>query len=108
MRRDAGAEIEGYMIEMIARARGTIRPAFLEAGDVRIAVVPAARTLREVAAQRRQMTDLRRREALRRRSQAGIGRGNARIGGDGGDGRKGADTQVPVVAPMHADRVGHG
>ena len=60
-----GPRSKATLIEMIAAAGGTIRSALLQAGDMRIAIVPAARTLREVAAERREMTDLRRREALR-------------------------------------------
>src|ERR1043166_9437080 len=63
MRCDAGAEIEGDAIEMIARPRRAIVAAFLQAGDVRIAKIPAARTLGEVAAERGKMPDLRRRES---------------------------------------------
>jgi hypothetical protein len=63
MRGHARAEIEGNAVEMIAGAGRTIRSALLEAGDMRIAVVPAARALREVAAERGQMTDLRSGEA---------------------------------------------
>ena len=73
MRRHAGAEIEGDAIEMIAAAGGTIRSALLEAGDMRIAIVPAARALREVAAERREMTDLRRCETKRCSRKARIG-----------------------------------
>ena len=51
MRCHAGTEIEGDAVEMIARSRRTIRSALPEAGDIRIAVVPAARALREVAAE---------------------------------------------------------
>ena len=62
MRRDARAEIEGDAVEMIARARRTVRAALLEAVEMRIAEIPAARALREIAADRRQMPDLRRRK----------------------------------------------
>ena len=72
MRGHAGAEIEGDAIEMIAAAGGTIRSALLEAGDMRVAIIPAARALREVAAERGEMTDLRRRKATRCRGNAGI------------------------------------
>ena len=65
MRRHAGAEVEGHMIEMIARSRRTVGPAFLQAGDMRIAKIPAARTLREIAAEGGEVADLRRRQALR-------------------------------------------
>ena len=70
---------------MIADAGRTIRSALLQAGDMRIAKIPAARTLREIAAERREVTDLRRRQTLRGSGNAGIGRGDARVGGDGGD-----------------------
>ena len=65
MRRDARAEIERDVIEMVAGSRRTVGATFLEAGDLRIAEIPAARALREVAAERRHMPDLRRGEALR-------------------------------------------
>src|SRR5438132_14416188 len=60
MRRDAGAEIERHAVEMVAVASWTIGAAFLQAIDMRIAKIPAARTLGEVAAERRQMAHLRR------------------------------------------------
>src|SRR6185312_7952270 len=78
MRRYARAEIEGDVVEVIARSRRAIRAALLQAGDMRISKVPAARTLREVAAKRREVTDLRRRQALRGRCDSRIRRGNAR------------------------------
>src|SRR5213080_4607053 len=91
MRGHAGAEIEGDAIEMIAAAGGTIRSALLEAGDMRIAVVPAARALGEVAAERGQMTDLRRCEAKRCSRKAWIGA---------------VDARRSVDAPVDPDRVG--
>ncbi len=63
MRRDAWAEIESHAIEMIAGAGRTIRAALLQAGDIRIAIIPAARALGEIAAERGEMPDLRRGEA---------------------------------------------
>ena len=106
MRRHAGAEVEGCVIEMIARSRRTIRSAFLQAGDMRISKIPAARTLREIAAEGGEVADLRRRQTLRGCGNARIRRGEARVGGDGGDGGEGADAQTPLSAPMHPDRVG--
>src|SRR5207244_11275222 len=108
MRGHAGAEIEGDAIEMIAAAGGTIRSALLEAGDMRIAIVPAARALGEVAAERRQMTDLRRCEAKRCSRKAWIGLVDARVGCDCGDGRESADARSPVRAPVHPDCVVRG
>ena len=86
MRRHAGAEIEGDAVEVIARPRRAIAAALLQAGDMRIAKIPAARTLREVAAERGEMTDLRRGETQCGRRDAGIGRRDARVGADRGDG----------------------
>ena len=106
MRGHAGAEIEGDAIEMIAAAGGTIRSALLEAGDMRIAVVPAARALGEVAAERGQMTDLRRCEAKRCSRKAWIGAVDARIGCDRGDRGESADARRSVDAPVDPDRVG--
>src|SRR6187200_1224367 len=60
MRRHAGTKIECDAVEVIARPGRAIAAALLQTGDVRIAKVPAARTLREVAAERGEMTDLRR------------------------------------------------
>ena len=65
MRRHARTEVEGDAVEMIAGAGGTVGPAFLQAVDVRIAKIPATRALREIAAERGDMADLRRRETLR-------------------------------------------
>src|SRR6266516_6381441 len=106
MRGHAGAEIEGDAIEMIAAARGTIRSALLEAGDMRIAVVPAARALGEVAAERGQMTDLRRSEAKRCSRKTWIGAVDARVGCDRGDCGESADARRAVGAPVDPDRVG--
>src|SRR3954469_8055638 len=108
MRRHAGAEVEGYMIEMIARSRRTVGPAFLQAGDMRISEIPAARTLREIAAKRCEVADLWRRQTQRGCRDARISRGEARVRGDGGNAGEGADAQAPLSAPMHPDRVGRG
>src|SRR6476646_10418508 len=91
---------------MIARSRRTVRSALLQARDVRIAKIPAARALGEVAAERREMADLRRRETLRRSHNAGIGRCNAWIGRDRSDGGEGANARYAVGTPVHADGVG--
>src|SRR6266436_4765621 len=106
MRGHAGAEIEGNAIEMIAGAGWTIRSALLEAGDMRIAIVPAARALGEVAAERRKMTDLRRCESKRCGRKARIGLVDARIGCDRSDRGESADARGPVDAPFDSDRVG--
>src|SRR4051794_27645781 len=108
MRSDAGAEIEGNAVEMIAGTGGTIRSALLEAGDMRIAKIPAARPLREVAAQRGEMTDLRSGETLCGSGKAWIGLRDASVGGDRGDGGEGADAHSAVRAPVHPDGVGRG
>src|SRR5262249_943274 len=79
MRGHARPEIEGGVIEMIARSRRTLGAALLETADLRIAEIPAARTLSEVAAERCQMPDLRRSEALRGCGDAGIGTRDALI-----------------------------
>ena len=108
VRRHAGAEIEGDAVEMIARPGRAIATAFLQAGDVRIAEIPAARALGEVAAECREVADLRRGQAERRRGDARIGRADARVGGNGGDGGEGADGGRAVGAPAYADGVGRG
>jgi len=95
-------------LPMIARSRRTIRSAFLQAGDMRISKIPAARTLCEIAAESGEMTDLRRRQTLRGRGHARIRRGDARVRSDGGNGGEGADAQTPIGAPIHPDRVGRG
>src|SRR4051794_2420430 len=105
MRRHAGAEVEGDAVEMIARTCRAVRSALLQAGDVRIAIIPAARALREIAAERGEMPDLRRRQTLRRSGNAGIGRDNAGVGGDSGNRGGGADAQGPVCAPQQARHV---
>src|SRR6266849_6176641 len=99
MRGHAGAEIKGDAVEMIAGSGGAIRSAFPEAGDMRIAVVPAARALREVAAKRREMTDLRRGKTKCCSREAWIGLHDARVGGDRGDRGEGADAHGAVRAP---------
>jgi plasmid stability protein len=104
MRRDTRAEIEGHTIKMIARARRTIRAALLQADEGRIAVVPAARALREIAAERRQVPDLRRGEALRGSGEAGIGRCEAAIGRDVGDRRERTDICGAVLVPGRSER----
>ena len=76
----------------IACARRTIAAALLQAVDMRIAKIPAARTLREVAAERRQMPNLRRGETRGRGRQARIGRGDSVIAGNGRNGRHCADA----------------
>ena len=106
MRRHAGAEIESHAVKMIAAAGRTIRSALLEAVDLRIAIVPAARTLGEVAAERREMTDLRRGETLRGRDQARIGLRDAGVGRDRGDRGEGADARGAVRAPVYSDGAG--
>src|SRR6516162_8964529 len=102
MRRDAGTEVEGDAVEVIALPRRTIRAALLQAGDVRIAVVPAARTLSEIAAERRNVPDLRRGEAPCGRREARIGRGDAAIGSDRRDRRECADARGAIRAPGDA------
>src|SRR5262245_10217753 len=62
MRCDARTEIEGDAVQVIAFARRTLLAAFPEAVEMRIAEIPAARALREIAADRRKVPDLRRRE----------------------------------------------
>ncbi len=105
MRRHAGAEIERDAVEMIARSCRAIRAALLQAGNVRIAKIPAARALREVAAERGEMTDLRRRQTKRCGRNAGIGGSDGGVGGNRGDGGEGADAQRPIRAPMHAGQI---
>src|SRR6202043_3079148 len=99
MHRHAGAEIEGDAVEMIARPGRTIRAALFQAIDMRIAKVPAARALREIAADRREMTDLRRRETKRCRRNTRIGLRDASVGRDLGDRRQRADPRCAVGAP---------
>src|ERR1700724_3369002 len=82
MRCDAGSEIEGDAVEVIALARRTDSAALLEAGNVRVAIVPTARTLREVASKRCNMPYLRRCESFGRRGQTRIGRVECRVGRD--------------------------
>src|SRR5258706_8763494 len=108
MRGHAGAEIEGDAIEMIAAAGGAIRSALLQAGDMRIAVVPPAGALGEVAAERRQLTVLRLCESKRCRRQARIGLVEARVGRDRGYRGESADAGRPVGTPADSDRVGPG
>src|SRR5258708_23124359 len=90
---------------MIAAAGRTIRSAVLGAGDMRIAVVPAARALGEVAAERSKMTDLRSCEAKRRSRNAWIGLIDARVGRDRGDRAEGADAGGPVGGPVDPDQI---
>src|SRR5438270_1930155 len=106
MRGDAWAEIEGDAVKMIAGAGGTLRSALLEARDVRIAKIPAARTLREVAAERGEMTDLRRRKTKRRSGEPRIGLRDACVGRDRGDGGERADARRAVRGPAYSDGVG--
>src|SRR3954454_18400005 len=91
---------------MIAGAGGTLRSALFETRDVRIAKIPAARTLREVAAERGEMTDLRDRETKRRSGKTGIGLRDAGVGRNRGDGGERADARRTVRAPVYPDGVG--
>src|SRR5215203_2947641 len=102
MRCDAGPEIERDAVEVIACSRGAIAAALLQAVNMRIAKIPASRTLGEVAAKRREMTDLRRGKAKRGGGDAGIGLLDAAIGGDRCDGRERADGGRAVGAPDDA------
>src|SRR3954454_5696546 len=106
MRGDAGAEIERDAVKMIAGAGGTLAAALLQTRDVRIAKIPAARTLREVAAERGEMTDLRGGETKRRSGKSGIGLRDAGVGCDRGDGGERADARRAVRAPVYSDGVG--
>ena len=106
MRRDAGAEIEGDAIEVIALARRAGRAALLQAIDARIAKVPAARALGEIAAERGDAPDLRRRQTAGRGGDARIGRGEALVGRDGGDGRQGADSRRAARIPGDPGHLG--
>src|SRR5258708_39830277 len=102
MRRHAGTEIERDAVEVIAGSRRAIGAALLQAADMRIAKIPAARALGEVAAECGEMTDLRRRQTKGCRRNAGIRCGDRRIGGDRGAGGEGADAPPPVWPPMNA------
>src|SRR5260370_29063491 len=90
---------------MIAAAGRTIRSALLEAGDMRIAVVAAARAMGEVTAEGSKRTDLRSREAKRRSRNARIGLVDARVGRDRGDRAEGADAGGPVGGPVDPDQI---
>src|SRR5206468_8805246 len=106
VRRDAGPEIESDAVQMIARPRRAVLSAFLQAGDMRIAKIPAARALREIAAERREMTDLRRCQPLRRCRKARIGLRYAGIAGDRRDGGEGADARGAILGPMYSGAAG--
>src|ERR1700738_1474742 len=108
MRGHAGTEIECDAVEVIAAAGGAIRSALPKAVDLRIAIVPAARALGEVAAERGEMTNLRSCQSLRGSAKARIGRSDAGVGRDRGDGGEGPDARSPVRAPVDPDGVGRG
>ena len=108
MRRHAGAEVEGDADRDDCRSRRAIGAALLEAGDMRVAEIPAARALGEIAAERGEMADLRRREAARGGGDAGIGGGEARVGGDRGNGGKAPMRSRAVRAPCDAASLGRG
>src|ERR1700751_559090 len=99
MRRDTRAEIENHAIEMIASARRALAAALLQASNVRIAKIPAARTLGEVAAQRCKVTDLRRRKSLRACGKAGIGGDDARLRRNRRNRRTRADGGGAILIP---------
>jgi hypothetical protein len=65
MRRDAGTEVERHAVEMVAAACRAVAAALLQTVDVGISKIPATRTLREIAAKRRNMPNLRSIKALR-------------------------------------------
>ena len=108
MRRDAGAEIERYAVEMVAVASRTIGAAFLQASDVGVAKIPAARALREIAAERGEMADLRCGEACRSGSDSGIGVLDPLVRGNRRDGGERADGGGAVAAPDDAVIAGQG
>src|SRR5271166_170124 len=106
MRRDARPEIERNAIKVIALARRTVGAALLETGDMRVAVVPAARTLREIAAERRQTPDLRRRKAGGGGGKSRKSLGDPIVRSDGGDRRRGADSQSSSSSPDNRAHLG--
>jgi hypothetical protein len=84
---------------MVARSRGAVRAALLQAIDMRFAEIRAARALGEVAAERRDMPDLRRGKPLRARSQRRIGFDDARVGSDCLNRRQRADRSRAIRSP---------
>src|SRR3954451_3802288 len=106
MRRDARAEIESHAVAMVANSRRTIAAALLQAIDMRVAIVPAARALGEVAADCCEMADLRSSEAQRGGGKSRIRLRDALVGGDGRDGREGPDARRPVRVPFDPGTVG--
>src|SRR5215471_3703060 len=99
MRRHARPEIERDAIEMIAASSRAVAAALLQAIDVGIAEIPAARALGEVAAKGRNVADLWGGEALRARGNAGIGFLDARVSRNRCDRGKRADPRRAVRAP---------
>ena len=99
MRGDTRPEIEHDAVKMVAVAGRACAAALLEAGDVGVAVVPAARTLGEIAAEGGEMPDLRRRQTARRGGDAGISRRKPGVGRDRGDGRRRADARRSRSVP---------
>src|ERR1700676_4400749 len=106
MRRDAGSEIEGDAVEVIALARRTDSAALLDAGNVRIAIVPTARTLGEIASKRCDMPYLRRCESFGGRGQTRIGRVELRVGRDRRDTGERTDTGRAARAPRNVRDAG--
>src|SRR5579883_2511545 len=84
---------------MVAVAGRTIMSTLLEAGDMRIAKIPASRTLREIASQRRHVPDLWRRKSACGGRQPPIGGAESCVGRKGCDGRKSADPRAAIFVP---------
>src|ERR1700719_2572935 len=106
MRCDAGSEIEGDAVEVIALARRTDSAALLEAGNVRVAIVPAARTLREIASKRCDMPYLRRCESFGRRRQTRIGRAEFWVCRDRRDTGERTEPGRAARVPRHVRDIG--
>ena len=81
------------------RGPGMRSPPFLRQAMCGIAVVPAARTLGEIAAEGGEMPDLRRRQTACRGGDAGISRRKPGVGRDRGDGRRRADARRSRSVP---------
>jgi hypothetical protein len=98
--RHARTEVEAHMQEVVARARRAIRSLLLEAGDVRVAVVPAAVALQQVPTEGAGRTDLRRCERRGRLREAGVGLREPGVGRQHGNRGKGADPGRAPFVPL--------
>ena len=94
----AGTAAEDRVVLVLAVHGEAARAALLQAVELLVAVVPAARTLVQVAADRADVADLRRADFFRRLRQSGIHPRGLRVGREIRERDRRADAQSAVRA----------